>query len=72
MDNGVTYQLTFAAGSKKYAAISAEASGCGIVKGLGKPRRDVTSSGLWQHLGLAIGIPHPSQDSFSGQQTANS
>ncbi|HEX4253551.1 MAG TPA: hypothetical protein VH089_00610 [Streptosporangiaceae bacterium] len=72
MDNGVTYQFTFTEGSKKFAAVTAEASGCGIVKGLGKPRRDVASSGLWQHLGLAIGIPHPNQDSFSGKQTANS
>ena len=72
MDNGVSYQLTFADGSKKFAAVTAEASGCGIVKGLGKPRRDVASSGLWQHLGLAIGIPHPSENSFSGQQAANS
>jgi hypothetical protein len=72
MDNGVTYQFTFAEGSKKFAAITAEASGCGIVKGLGKPRRDVSSSGLWQHLGLAIGIPHPGEDSFSGQQAASS
>jgi hypothetical protein len=68
MDNGVTYQFTFTEGSKKFAAITAEASGCGIVKGLGKPRRDVASSSLWQHLGLAIGIPHPNEDSFSGQQ----
>ena len=72
MDNGVTYQFTFTEGSKKFAAVTAEASGCGIVKGLGKPRRDVASSGLWQHLGLAIGIPHPSENSFSGQQAANS
>ena len=72
MDNGVTYQFTFTEGSKKFAAITAEASGCGIVKGLGKPRRDVASSGLWQHLGLAIGIPHPDEESFSGQQTASS
>ena len=72
MDNGVTYQFTFTEGSQKFAAITAEASGCGIVKGLGKPRRDVASSGLWQHLGLAIGIPHPSENSFSGQQAANS
>ncbi len=71
MDNGVTYQLTFAEGSKKFAAVTAEASGCGIVKGLGKPRRAVPATSLWQHLGLAIGIPHPTENSFSGVQATN-
>jgi hypothetical protein len=72
MNNGVNYQLTFAEGSRRFAPVTAEASGCGIVKGLGKPRRAVPATSLWQHLGLAIGIPHPSQDSFSGTQQANS
>jgi hypothetical protein len=72
MDNGVTYQLTFTEGSTKFPAITAEASGCGVVKGLGKPRRAVPATTLWQHLGLAIGIPHPSENSFSGAQSANS
>ena len=72
MDNGVIYQLTFTEGSTKFPAVTAEASGCGIVKGLGKPRRAVPATTLWQHLGLAIGIPHPSENSFSGAQAANS
>ena len=72
MDNGVTYQLTFAEGSKKFAAVTAEASGCAIVKGLGQPRRAVPATSLWRHLGLAIGIPHPTENAFSGVQTANS
>ena len=72
MDNGVTYQLTFAEGTKKFSAVTAEASGCGVVKGLGKPRLAVPATSLWQHLGLAIGIPHPSENSFSGVQAANS
>ena len=72
MDNGVTYQFTFTEGSKKFAAVTAEASGCGIVKGLGKPRRAVPATTLWQHLGLAIGIPHPTENSFSGAQAASS
>jgi hypothetical protein len=72
MNNGVSYQLTFAEGSQRFAPVTAEASGCGIVKGLGQPRRAVPATSLWQHLGLAIGIPHPSQDSFTGTQAANS
>jgi hypothetical protein len=72
MDNGVSYQLTFAEGQQKFAPVTAEASGCGVVKGLGKPRRAVPATSLWQHLGLAIGIPHPGQHTFSGTQATNS
>jgi hypothetical protein len=67
-DNGVSYKLTFSAGSKQYSPVTTDASGCPMVYGLGKPRTAATAQGLWQDLGLAIGIPHPSQDSFSGTQ----
>ncbi|MBV9794778.1 MAG: hypothetical protein JO016_12655 [Actinobacteria bacterium] len=70
MDNGVSYQLTFVEGSTKFTPVTAEASGCSIVKGLGQPRRVEPSTALWQALGLAIGIPHPDQRSFTGAQTA--
>jgi hypothetical protein len=72
MDNGVSYQLTFSAGSKRFSPVTAEASGCSVVKGLGKPRRVEPATSLWQDLGLAIGIPHPSQHSFSGSQATTS
>jgi hypothetical protein len=71
MNNGVTYQLTFAAGSTRFTAVTAEASGCSVVKGLGQPRRAEPATSLWQDLGLAIGIPHPSQNSFSGSQATS-
>ncbi|HEY0716725.1 MAG TPA: hypothetical protein VGD68_03845 [Streptosporangiaceae bacterium] len=67
MNNGVNYQLTFADGHQRFAPVTAAASGCGVVRGLGQPRRAVPATSLWQHLGLAIGIPHPGQDSFSGK-----
>ena len=71
MNNGVTYQLTFAEGSTRYTPVTAEASGCSVVKGLGQPRRVEPATSLWQDLGLAIGIPHPSQNSFSGSRATN-
>lgn len=71
MNNGVTYQLTFAEGSTRFTPVTAEASGCSVVKGLGQPRRAEPATSLWQDLGLAIGIPHPSQNSFSGSQATS-
>jgi hypothetical protein len=71
MNNGVTYQLTFAEGSTRFSPVTAEASGCSVVKGLGQPRRAEPATSLWQDLGLAIGIPHPSQNSFSGSQATS-
>ena len=71
MDNGVSYQLTFTEGSTKFSPVTAEASGCSVVKGLGKPRRAEPATTLWHALGLAIGIPHPDQHSFSGAQATN-
>jgi hypothetical protein len=69
-NNGVSYQLTFSEGSKRFTPVTADASGCSIVKGLGQPRTAEPAITLWQDLGLAIGIPHPSQHSFSGAQAA--
>lgn len=71
MNNGVTYELTFAEGSTRFTPVTAEASGCSVVKGLGQPRRAEPATSLWQDLGLAIGIPHPSQNSFSGSQATS-
>jgi hypothetical protein len=71
MDNGVSYQLTFVEGSTRFTPVTAEASGCSIVKGLGKPRRAEPATALWHALGLAIGIPHPDQSSFNGSQATS-
>ena len=67
-DNGVSYQLTFVEGSQRFTPVTANASGCSVVKGLGQPRAVEPATSLWQDLGLAIGVPHPSQNSFSGSQ----
>ena len=71
MNNGVTYQLTFGEGGTRFTPVTAEASGCSVVKGLGQTRRAEPATSLWQDLGLAIGIPHPDQHSFSGAQATN-
>ncbi|HEY2278679.1 MAG TPA: hypothetical protein VGI00_10010, partial [Streptosporangiaceae bacterium] len=72
-NNGVSYELTFAEGSQRFTPVTANASGCAVVKGLGQPRSVKPATALWQDLGLAIGVPHPSQNSFNGSQaTTNS
>ncbi len=70
-DFGITYKLTFAAGSQRFAPVTLDAGGCQLVGGLGATRRVATSSALWRYLGVAIGIPHPSNTTFKGT-TANS
>jgi hypothetical protein len=64
-DFGVTYHLTFVAGSQKFAPVTVNAGGCELVSGLGTVRRADTAT-LWRTLGIAIGIPHPDNASFSG------
>jgi hypothetical protein len=65
-DFGVSYQLTFAAGSQRFAPVTVNAGGCQLVHGLGEMRRVTTSAALWRTLGIAIGIPHPDNAAFSG------
>jgi hypothetical protein len=70
-DFGVTYHLTFAAGSQKFAPVTVNAGGCELVSGLGTVRRADTSVTLWRTLGIAIGIPHPDNASFSGTSSSS-
>jgi hypothetical protein len=65
-DFGVSYQLSFAAGSQRFAPVTVNAGGCQLVHGLGEMRRVTTSAALWRTLGIAIGIPHPDNTTFSG------
>lgn len=66
---GVSYQLSFAAGSQRFAPVTVNAGGCQLVHGLGEMRRVTTSAALWRTLGIAIGIPHPDTTTFSGTST---
>ena len=70
-DFGITYKLTFAGGSRQFAPVTLNAAGCELVHGLGTVRKITTSNVVWRRLGVAIGIPHPSQAAFAGT-SANS
>lgn len=62
---GVSYRLSFATAGHSFPAVTVNAGGCQVARGLGAPRT-VTSAGLWQTLGIAIGIPHPGNAAFRG------
>jgi hypothetical protein len=66
VDFGVSYHLTFAAGSERFAPVTVNAGGCELVTGLGPVRRAATSATVWRTLGVAIGIPHPDNAAFTG------
>ncbi len=70
-DFGITYQLTFAAGPHRFAPVTLNAAGCELVHGLGAARHITTSNVVWRRLGVAIGIPHPSQAAFAGTSASS-
>jgi hypothetical protein len=70
-DFGITYKLTFAAGSRQFAPVTLNAAGCELVHGLGTARKITTSNVVWRRLGVAIGIPHPSQAAFAGTSASS-
>jgi hypothetical protein len=55
-DWAISYRLTFAARARRFAPVTAEASGCQVVHGLGAARWTATSPGFWRTLALAAGI----------------
>ena len=65
-DFGVSYKLTFAAGTHQFTPVTLNAAGCEMVHGLGEVRRVTASDVVWRRLGIAIGIPQPDQASFAG------
>ncbi len=65
-DFGITYRLTFVAGDHQYAPVTVSAAGCETVHGLGQVRQIRAADPVWRQLGVAIGIPHPSQAAFAG------
>ena len=70
-DFGITYRLTFAAGAQRFTPVTLNAAGCELVHGLGATRTITTSNVVWRRLGVAIGIPHPSQASFAGTSASS-
>jgi hypothetical protein len=70
-DFGITYKLTFTAGTHRFAPVTLNAAGCELVHGLGAARHITTSNVVWRRLGVAIGIPHPSQAAFAGTSASS-
>lgn len=54
-DWAITYQLTFATKTRRFAPVTAEASGCQVVHGLGAVRWTETSPDFWRTLAQAGG-----------------
>jgi hypothetical protein len=54
-DWGVSYRLSFAAGSESFPVVTAGAGGCGVVTGAGPVRRTALRPGFWTVLAHAMG-----------------
>jgi len=55
-DLGVSYRLSFAAGSRSFPVVTAAAGGCETVAGAGPARSAARSPGFWGVLAHALGI----------------
>jgi hypothetical protein len=55
-DLGLSYQLSFAAGTRRFPVVTAAAGGCGTVTGAGPARWTARSPGFWTVLSHAMGI----------------
>ncbi len=58
-DLGISYRLSFAAGSRGFAVVAVQTSGCTMVTGVGHTRTAMRSPGFWTILGQAVGLAHP-------------
>jgi hypothetical protein len=65
-DFGITYQLSFSARRYTFPSISAEPTGCEIVKGLGRDRWTAQTPAFWRTLGEAMGLTKPDRLTFAG------
>jgi hypothetical protein len=55
-DWGLSYRLSFAAGSRSFPVVTAAAGGCAAVTGAGPVRWTVRSPGFWTVLAHAMGV----------------
>ncbi len=55
-DWGLAYRLSFAAGTRSFAVVTATAGGCGTVTGAGQARWAARWPGFWAVLAHAMGI----------------
>ena len=63
---GISYRLTFAAGSRHLAPVTVGATGCEVVRGLGSTRLAMNAAPLWRTLGTAMKLQHPGNAAFRG------
>lgn len=66
-DWGIGYRLRFTADGRKLPAVTAQATGCRGVRGLGRSAWTARSPGFWRVLGSAMGITHPGSSAFAGR-----
>jgi hypothetical protein len=55
-DWGLSYRLSFAAGTRSFPVVTAAAGGCAAVTGAGPVRWTVRSPGFWTVLAHAVGV----------------
>ncbi len=55
-DFGISYRLSFAAGSTTFPVVTASAGGCSGVAGAGPARSAARSPGFWAVLARAMGV----------------
>jgi hypothetical protein len=55
-DWGLSYRLSFAAGTRSFPVVTAAAGGCAAVTGVGPVRWTVRSPGFWTVLAHAMGV----------------
>jgi hypothetical protein len=67
---GTSYRLTFMARGRQLAAVTAVATGCQTVTGVGPVRRALDTSGFWSVLGRAMGLFAPRVPVFRGDGPA--
>lgn len=63
-DIGITYSLVFVDNSHRFQPVTADATGCRAVRGLGKIRWSEESDQLWRALARAMDLP--SRTRFAG------
>lgn len=68
VDWGINYQLAFSTPRRTFPLVSADATGCQGVTGLGGARWIARSPQFWVTLGRAMGLAHPGQAVFAGSR----
>jgi hypothetical protein len=65
-DLGITYELTFSQAGRPFPLVVASATGCQGVTGLVPTRWAARTPNFWRELGEAMGLAHPTWETFRG------